>query len=55
MMTSLEKLAMENGINRLRVHAASDAVPFYEKLGWIMVDADKDSPIMMKELDVQLS
>ena len=48
MMTELEALAVDNDVSRLEVHAAPDAVPFYEKLGWLMVDASRTSPLMAK-------
>lgn len=50
MMIALENVALEKGISHLEVHAAADAVPFYEKLGWITIDATADHPLMMKEL-----
>ena len=50
MMAALENAAIEEGVGRLKVHAAPDAVPFYEKLGWTMSDATVDHPLMIKEL-----
>ncbi|MDO3434202.1 GNAT family N-acetyltransferase [Rhizobium sp. CBN3] len=50
LMSEVERLSAEHGLKRLEVHAAPDAVPFYDKLGWAMVDADQSSPLMMKEL-----
>lgn len=52
MMAALENVAVEKGVRRLKVHAAPDAVPFYEKLGWTMIDATADHSLMMKELPV---
>nr|WP_281005311.1 GNAT family N-acetyltransferase [Mesorhizobium sp. DCY119] len=43
---------LKMGVRRLKVHSAPDAVPFYEKLGWTMIDATADHPLMMKELPV---
>lgn len=53
MMAALENEAIEKGVRRLKVHSAPDAVPFYEKLGWTMIDAAADHPLMMKELPVE--
>ncbi|EJC82882.1 acetyltransferase, N-acetylglutamate synthase [Rhizobium leguminosarum bv. trifolii WSM2297] len=50
LMSKVEGLSARHGLSRLEVHAAPDAVPFYEKLGWVMVDADKSSPLMAKEI-----
>lgn len=50
MMVALENVVAEKGVTQLKVHSAPDAVPFYEKLGWIMIDATADHPLMMKEL-----
>lgn len=52
MMAALENVAIEKGVRRLKVHSAPDAVPFYEKLGWTMIDATADHPLMIKELPV---
>ncbi|WP_455872512.1 GNAT family N-acetyltransferase [Rhizobium yanglingense] len=50
MMLELEKLALRKGLRRLQVHAARDAVGFYQKQGWEMVDHHEQSPIMIKRI-----
>ncbi|WP_237352171.1 GNAT family N-acetyltransferase [Rhizobium sp. N324] len=50
LMSEVERLSAKHGLCRLDVHAAPDAVRFYEKLGWVMVDADRTSPLMTKEI-----
>ncbi|MBB2720663.1 UNVERIFIED_ORG: GNAT superfamily N-acetyltransferase [Rhizobium etli] len=50
LMSEVERLSAWHGLCRLEVHAAPDAVPFYEKLGWVMVDAGKSSPLMGKDI-----
>lgn len=50
MMTAVESLAMAQGAVRLVVHAAPDAVSFYLKIGWEMVDAHQPNPLMAKTL-----
>ncbi|WP_245294346.1 GNAT family N-acetyltransferase [Rhizobium aegyptiacum] len=50
LMFEVERLSAQHGLSRLEVHAAPDAVLFYQKLGWVMVDADKSNPLMAKEI-----
>lgn len=50
MMIAVERLALAENIIRLEVHAAPDAVGFYCKLGWEMVDAHRPDPPMAKFL-----
>ncbi|QSY95261.1 GNAT family N-acetyltransferase [Rhizobium bangladeshense] len=50
LMSEVERLSAKHGLERLEVHAAPDAVPFYEKLGWLMVDAGQSSPLMAKDI-----
>lgn len=50
MMIAVERLAMAQNIVRLEAHAAPDAVGFYDKLGWEMVDAHRPDPLMAKFL-----
>lgn len=50
MMNAVERLARTQNVSVLEVHAASDAVAFYERIGWEMVDADRASPLMAKTL-----
>ncbi|WP_311043612.1 GNAT family N-acetyltransferase [Rhizobium lentis] len=50
LMCEVEKLSAKHGLCRLELHAAPDAVPFYEKLGWAMIDADRSDPLMAKEI-----
>ncbi|WP_409527579.1 GNAT family N-acetyltransferase [Rhizobium sp. BK313] len=50
MMNAVERLARTQNVSVLEVHAASDAVAFYERIGWEMVDADRASPLMTKTL-----
>jgi GNAT superfamily N-acetyltransferase len=50
MMNKVEKFAVARGMRQLKVNAAYDAVPFYQKLGWHLVDATRKSPLMTKAL-----
>ncbi|NEI04807.1 MULTISPECIES: GNAT family N-acetyltransferase [Rhizobium] len=50
MMNAVETLARSQHVRVLEVHAASDAVEFYERVGWKMVDAAQTSPLMAKTL-----
>lgn len=50
MMIAVERLAMAQRVVRLEVHAAPDAVRFYYKIGWEMVDAHQPNPLMAKAL-----
>lgn len=50
MMAALDSIALENGANRLEVYADAGAVGFYEKLGWVMIDANRSSPMMAKTI-----
>ncbi|WP_245294200.1 GNAT family N-acetyltransferase [Rhizobium etli] len=49
-MSEVERLSAWHGLCRLEVHAAPDSVPFYEKLGWVMVDAGKSCPLMARDI-----
>ncbi|MFB9948918.1 GNAT family N-acetyltransferase [Rhizobium puerariae] len=48
MMDDLERFAATKGIRQLNVYAAQDAVSFYEKLGWQLIDAARQSPLLSK-------
>jgi len=48
MMNELERLAATKGTRQLNVHAAHDAVTFYQKLGWQLIDATRKSPLLTK-------
>ncbi|PDT30784.1 GNAT family N-acetyltransferase [Rhizobium sp. L9] len=50
LMKGLDEFAALHGIERLMVHAARDAVGFYEALGWTIIDAARENPVLMKEL-----
>ena len=50
LMDGLEKHAASNGITCLQVSSAADAVAFYQKLGWSIVDAAQESPLLAKKL-----
>lgn len=50
MMTAVETLAMANEAVRLEAHAAPDAVGFYCKVGWEIVDAHRPNPLVAKLL-----
>ena len=50
MMHALERLAADKGLTRLEVHAAPDAVAFYKKLGWLLVDVDRATPLLTKQI-----
>jgi GNAT superfamily N-acetyltransferase len=48
MMNDLERFAATKAVRQLNVHAAQDAVTFYQKLGWQLVDAARQSPLLTK-------
>lgn len=50
MMSAVESLAMARGADRLEAHVAPDAVAFYSKIGWEMVDAHQPNPVMARML-----
>ena len=50
LMAGLDDIAARHGVRKLNVHAAPEAVGFYEALGWAVVDAARDNPMLMKEL-----
>ncbi|MBB2749762.1 UNVERIFIED_ORG: GNAT superfamily N-acetyltransferase [Rhizobium aethiopicum] len=54
LMAGLDDLAARHGVGRLTVHAAPDAVGFYEALGWIIVEAAIDNPLLGKELQADV-
>jgi len=49
LMARLEAFASSHGVERLLVNAAQDAVGFYRALGWTVVDAERDNPMLTKE------
>ena len=50
MMRAIEAIALANGLRRLDVHAAPDAVAFYKKTGWKVIDPERRNPLMTKAL-----
>jgi GNAT superfamily N-acetyltransferase len=48
MMTAVETLARTYGLVGLEAHVAPDAVGFYRKIGWELVDAHWPNPLMAK-------
>ncbi|WP_246085059.1 GNAT family N-acetyltransferase [Rhizobium glycinendophyticum] len=50
MMDEVEKFAAARGLRQLNVNAAHDAVSFYQKIGWHLVDGTRKSPLMTKTL-----
>lgn len=50
MMTAVETMARAHQAVRLEAHVAPDAVGFYRKIGWEMVDAHRPNPLMAKRL-----
>lgn len=52
LMAGLEKHAILKGLRRLQVSSAPDAVGFYQRLGWSIVDAAQKSPLLAKELEL---
>ncbi|MBP2572424.1 GNAT superfamily N-acetyltransferase [Agrobacterium tumefaciens] len=50
MMTAVESLAMARGAVRLEAHAAPDALRFYLKIGWEIIDAHQSNPLVAKTL-----
>ncbi|MGO7588114.1 GNAT family N-acetyltransferase [Rhizobium leguminosarum] len=50
LMVGLEKFASQHEVKRLLVNAARDAVGFYEALGWTVIEAGGENPVLTKEL-----
>lgn len=50
LLGAIERLAAERGLVRLYVHAAPNAVGFYARMGWEMLDAGRHDPLMSKGL-----
>jgi len=50
LMVHLEALASSHSVEKLVVNAARDAVGFYRALGWTVIDAARDNPVLTKEL-----
>ena len=50
MMALVEKHAAERGVSVLELNSAPEAVAFYERLGWAMIDADREHPLMERRL-----
>lgn len=50
MMQEIETFAANRGIRQLKTQAAKDAITFYEKLGWHIIDSSKRNPLMLKIL-----
>jgi GNAT superfamily N-acetyltransferase len=50
LMAGLEKFASQHEVKRLLVNAARDAVGFYEALGWTVIEAGGENPVLTKEL-----
>ena len=50
MMGLLEAYAQALGVKELEVNAARDAVSFYSRLGWTLVDAERESPLLRKAI-----
>ncbi|WP_320197396.1 GNAT family N-acetyltransferase [Agrobacterium sp. rho-13.3] len=50
MMTAVDTLAMAHEAFRLEAHAAPEAVGFYLKIGWELVDAHRPNALMAKLL-----
>jgi hypothetical protein len=51
MMAAVESLAMAHDAVRLEAHAAPDAVGFYCKIGWEIVDVHRPKPLVAKLLN----
>ncbi len=50
LMSGVESFARDRGIRSLTVNAARDAVEFYRRSGWSMVDEAKPEPVLAKGL-----
>ncbi|NTI48987.1 GNAT family N-acetyltransferase [Agrobacterium rhizogenes] len=50
LMSGVESFARDRGVIKLSVNAARDAVGFYKRSGWVMVDEGKPEPVLAKEL-----
>jgi len=50
MLEHLEQYARSLGLTELEVNSAPDAVGFYARLGWTLVDGDRESPLLRKAL-----
>jgi len=49
-MSGIESFARGRGVASLTVNAAPDAVGFYRRSGWVLVDEGKPEPVLAKEL-----
>ena len=50
LMSGVESFAKDRGVLSLTVNAARDAVEFYRRSGWLMVDETKPEPVLAKRL-----
>jgi N-acetylglutamate synthase-like GNAT family acetyltransferase len=50
MMSLVEAYAMACGVELLEVNSAPDAVEFYRRLGWQMIDPWRESPLLRKRV-----
>jgi GNAT superfamily N-acetyltransferase len=50
MMTLLERYAVKQGCTVLEVNSAPDAMEFYQRLDWTLVDAARENPLLSKTL-----
>ena len=50
MIEAVEAFATTKGMKRLKTQAANDAVIFYEKLGWHVIDTRERNTLMIKDL-----
>jgi len=50
LLKRMEKYARAQGVEVLEVNSAPDAVEFYARLGWLMIDSQQKSPLLRKRL-----
>ncbi|MDK4715927.1 GNAT family N-acetyltransferase [Rhizobium sp. CNPSo 4039] len=50
LMSGVESFARDRGVRSLTVYAARDAIEFYMRSGWLMVDETKPERVLVKEL-----
>lgn len=50
MMIAVERLAVAHKVDRLEAQVAPDAVGFYRKIGWEIIDKHRPNPLMAKLL-----
>ena len=50
LMMLTEQYAMERGVLVLELNSAPDAVMFYQRLGWTLIDPARENPLLERKL-----